>query len=354
MTKRIVFGVVGLALAAVVILRIIQASIDVDPAPDVATIRQRSGVPVEIVAVRTDTLVLRREYTGTLRGIRSATIRARTGDEIINIPVRVGQRVGEGEVLVQQSSDGSMASVRQAEAAWQQAQRNVERLRPLREQGAISEQDWDNAMTALTVAEANLEAARRAVELTSPITGIVTDILETRGTVPSAGDPLVRVSDLSSLQVLLQVSAGQAAELSLGQTAYIPSIALKGRVSRIALQADPDSRLLEVELTFANVQQVNPTLVQEGVVPGTLVAVEVEVGRTDSALLIPRLAARDNRVWVIDSAGLAHERKVTLGLIGETEVEVTDGLREGERVVVAGASLLTEGAQTRVVEGSPS
>ena len=354
MTKRIVFGIVGLVLVAVVVLRIVQASADVEPAPDVTTIRQHSGIPVEIAAVGTGTLVVRREYTGTLRGIRSATIRARTGDEIIDIPVRVGQRVAEGEVLVQQSTDGSMASVRQAEAAWEQAQRNVERLRPLREQGAISEQDWDNARTALAVAEANLEAARRAVELKSPISGIVTDILETRGTVPSAGDPLVRVSDLSSLQVLLQVSPGQAAELALGQRAYIPPITLEGRVSRIALQADPDSRLLEVELTFPSAHRGNPTTAQGGVVPGTLVAVEVEVGRRESALLIPRVAARDNRVWVIDSAGVAHERTVTLGLVGEDEVEIIDGLSDGERVVVAGASLLTEGARTRVVGGPPS
>jgi RND family efflux transporter MFP subunit len=354
MTKRIVFGLFGLALAVIVILRIVQASADVEPAPDVTTIRQQAGVPVEVARAATGTLVVRREHTGTLRGIRSATIRAKTGDEIVDIPVRVGQRVSEGDVLVQQSSQGSMASVRQAEAAWQQAQRNVERLSPLKEQGAISEQDWDNAMTALAVAEANLESARRSVELTSPFAGIVTDILETRGTVPAPGDPLVRVSDLSRLQVLLHVSPGQAAELTLGQRANIPAIALEGRVSRIALQTDPESRLLEVELTFPSAQSANPSSGQGGVIPGALVAVEIEVGRQESALLIPRVAARDGRVWVVDATGLAHEREVTLELIGDDMAEVVDGLTEGDRVVIAGASLLSEGAQTRVVGGPSS
>jgi len=354
MTKRIVFGVIGLVLAAIIVLRIIQASADVEPAPDVATIRQRAGIPVEVATTHEGTLVVRREHTGTLRGIRSATVRAKTGDEIVDIPVRVGQGVSAGDVLVQQSSDGSMAAVRQAEAAWQQAQRNVERLRPLREQGAISEQDWDNAMTALAVAEANLEAARRSVELVSPIAGIVTDILETRGTVPSSGDPLVRVSDLSRLQVLLQVSPEQAAELALGQRAYITTVELEGRVSRIAMQADPESRLLEVELTFPSAQSSSPASMPGRVVPGALVAVEIEVGRRESALLIPKVAARGTTVWVVDSAGLAHEREVTLGLVGDDMAEVLDGLTEGEQVVIAGASLLTDGAQTRVVAGSQS
>ena len=62
----------------------------------------------------------------------------------------------------------------------------------------------------------------------------------------------------------------------------------------------------------------------------------------------------DGRVWVVDSTGIAHAREVTLGLIGEDNVQVLDGLTQGEQVVIAGASLLFEGAHTRVVEGSPS
>jgi membrane fusion protein (multidrug efflux system) len=349
MTKRIVIGVVGLALLVLVIVRVIQASADVEQAPDVDQIRQQSGIPVEVAAAQIGPLVVRREFTGTLRGIRSATIRARTEDEIVEIPVRVGQRVKTGMILIRQSSDGSMASVRQAEASWEQAQRNVERLRPLRESGAISEQDWDNAATGLAVAEANLEAARRSVVLTSPIDGIVTDILETRGTVPSPGDPLVRVSDLSRLQVLLQVSPGQAQELALGQPVRLPEYEMDGTVSRIAMQADPETRLLEVEITFAG--QRNQSSPGRRAVPGALVSAEVEVGREDSALLVPRSAVRGGAVWVVNSEDVAHLRTVTIGLSGEDGVQILDGIAEGERVVVAGASLLSDGVRTRIVGG---
>jgi len=247
-----------------------------------------------------------------------------------------------------------MASVRQAEAAHEQASRAVERLRPLREQGAISEQDWDNATTALAVAEANLDAARRSIVLTSPIEGIVTDILETRGTVPSPGDPLLRVSDLSRMQVLLQVSTDQARELSVRQRAFLPAHSLEGVVSRIALQADPESRLLEVELTFPGGRAASANPGVERIVPGALVTAQIEVGRRQAALLVPRAAVRDEGVWVVDSDGLAHRRSVTVGLVGEDHVEVLGGLNEGEQVVVAGASLLSDGALTHVVGESES
>ncbi|KPK82047.1 MAG: hypothetical protein AMS25_03980 [Gemmatimonas sp. SM23_52] len=343
--KRIVYGIIGIALIGLVILRMVQASAEREPDPDVDEIRERTGIPVEVARASIGPLVVRRGFTGTLRGIRSATIRAKTGDEILEIPVRVGQRVRTGDVLVRQSSLGSVAAVRQAEAAWEQAQRAVERLRPLKERGAISDQDWDNAVTALRVAEANLEAARRTVVLTSPFDGIVTDILENRGTVPSAGDPLVRVSDLSQIQVRLQVSPDQAQELAVGQSAILSSQGLEGQVTRIALQADPETRLLEVELTFPGVSAAR------GVVPGALVTAQVEVGRRDACLIVPQSAVREGVTWVVDADGLARRREVRLGLRGNGNVEVLDGVAEGERVVVAGASLLSEGARTRIVGG---
>jgi RND family efflux transporter MFP subunit len=349
MRKRIVFTPIGLALIALVILRIIQASTGGEAAVDVDQIRQQTGIPVEVAEARTGTLVVHRSFTGTIRGIRSATIRARTGDEIVEIPVRVGQRVATGDVLVRQSSEGSMASVTQAQAAWEQARRTAERLRPLWEQGAVSEQDWDNAVTNLAVTEANLASARRAIVLASPIDGIVTDILETRGTVPSSGDPLVRVSDLSRVQVLLNVSTAQARELALGQMVRIAGYDGEGSVTRIALQADPETRLVEVESTFAGTR--GSSWIASGVTPGALVSVDVEIGRATSALVVPRVAVREGRVWAVDSAGVAQHRTVTIGLTGDDDVQILDGLAEGERVVVAGASLLSDGAQTRIVGG---
>lgn len=358
--KRLLLGGLGLALATLVLWRIVEATRGTPPTPEVDEIRARTGIPVEVATARQGALLVRREFTGVLRGIREASVRAKTADEIVEIPVRVGQRVRAGEVVIRQSSRGSLASVHQAEAAHEQAARNVERLRPLKERGAISDQDWDGAVTALRVAEANLEAARRSVELISPIEGIVTDVPVTRGSIPEAGDPLVQVSDLARVQVLLQVSPDQARELSLGQPALLPAHRLVGRVTRIGLQADAASRLLEVELTFPGHQatssgRTNAPAPNSGtadpVVPGTLVTALVEVGRREATLLVPEAAVREGIVWVVDSDHRARRREVVLGLVGEGEVEVLDGVAPGERVVTAGASLLTEGARTLIVGG---
>jgi multidrug efflux pump subunit AcrA (membrane-fusion protein) len=59
----------------------------------------------------------------------------------------------------------------------------------------------------------------------------------------------------------------------------------------------------------------------------------------------------DGAVWVIDNAGIASLRPVTTGLAAADLVEILDGVIEGERVVVAGASLLSDGALARIVGG---
>lgn len=346
MTKRIVLGLIALAVVALVAYRVMRATADEEPAPDVAAIRREAGVPVEVATAAVEALEVRRSFTGAIRAVRSATIRARTEDEIVEIPARVGRRVREGEVLVRQSSRGSLAAVRQAEAAHEQARRLVERLTPLHERGAISARDWDDANTALRVADANLAAARKNVVLTSPIAGTVTDVRVTVGAMPSAGDPLVRVSDLSRVQVLLQVSPTQARELAAGQEALLAECATSGRVSRVSLQADPETRLVEVEVTFSDPAGA--------VIPGALAAVEIVVGRREAALVVPQAAVSGSVVWVVEEAGTARSRPVAVGLSGDGRVEILSGLAPGDRVVTAGASLLSDGARVRVVGGGGS
>ena len=85
------------------------------------------------------------------------------------------------------------------------------------------------------------------------------------------------------------------------------------------------------------------------IVPGSLVGAQIVVGRRESTLLVPRAAVRQDAVWVVDTESVAHRRNVTIGLVGDEDVEILEGVTEGEQVVVAGASLLSDGAKTRIV-----
>lgn len=332
----------GLVLVLLVIYRIIQASAPVEATPTVEQIRAEQGVPVTVATVEAGVLEVWREYNGTVSGAQEGVVRARTGDQVARVPVQVGQRVSRGQLLVEQAGEGTAARARQAEAARNQASRTVERLRPLHEAGAISDQEWEQALTQLELATADLVAARDMLALTSPLAGTVTEVLARPGMIPSAGDPLVRVADLSQLVVYLRVSAAEAAEIRQGQRARATGGVL-GQVRRIALQADPATRQVEVEVAFP------PTV---SLIPGTLATVQVEVASVQDAVTLPRAAVREGAVWVVGENGAVSRRPVQVGVQTRERVEVVSGVEPGERVVVEGGALLSEGARVRVVTGA--
>src|SRR5690606_12034803 len=162
-----------------------------------------------------------RRFNGTVSGVQEGVVRARSDAQVLEVPVSVGSRVQRGQVLVRLSGEAEEARLRAAEVAARQAARNVERLQPLREAGALSEQAWEQAQNQLELAEAERDAARDMLVLTSPLTGIVTELPARPGMIPAAGDPLARVADLSRLVVRLAVSTGEAAELAVGDAARV-------------------------------------------------------------------------------------------------------------------------------------
>jgi membrane fusion protein, multidrug efflux system len=335
-------GGIALLLVGLIVIRVIQAGAERPAQPTIEQLRAERGVPVTVAVVVAAPLAVWREYSGNVSGTRERIVRARSGDPVAAVAVSVGDRVRQGQVVVRQAGEATGARLRQAQAARAQAQRMVERLRPLHEAGAISDQEWEQALTQLELATADVAAAGDLLTITSPLAGTVTEVMARPGLVPAAGDPLLRIADLSRLVVYLRVGAREAAEIREGQPARVDT-GVEGRVQRVALQADPATRLVEVEVVFPPAT---------GLIPGTLATVQIEIAARESALQVPRAAIRDGAVWVVGADGRAQRRVVQTGLAGSELVEIAGGLQAGEQVVVDGGALLSEGALVRIVNGS--
>lgn len=111
----------------------------------------------------------------------------------------------------------------------------------------------------------------------------------------------------------------------------------------MALQADPATRLVEVEVAFTP---------SAGLVPGTLATVQIEIATRENTITVPRAAVSGGQVWIVDAQGRAARRAVQPGLQSTDRVEILSGLQAGEQVVVEGGALLSEGAQVRIVEST--
>jgi RND family efflux transporter MFP subunit len=331
----------AVGLAAAIVLRAQQASEPAAEDPTVEELREELGVPVEVAAARMGPIENWQRYSGTVSGAREAVVRARTDNAISRVRAELGDQVRRGQVLVELSGEGIEARRRQAETAYQQASRRKDRLEALHEEGAISAQEWEDVVTAYEMARDDLAAARDALFLDSPLAGTVTEVIARPGMVPNAGDPLIRVADLSERIVRLRVNASAARALEVGQPARTQDGQAAGQVSRIALHADPATRLVEVEIAFPP---------DAPLFPGTLETVDVRTDARDAALIVPRAAVRESAVWIVDDESRAQRRLVTTGLMDDEAVEIEDGVAPGERVIVRGTSALREGALVRVVD----
>jgi len=249
-------------------------------------------------------------------------------------------RQAEIEFQRQQALAGTGAV---SELSFERARRDRDQARSRRvsaslEVAAAAPKGSDVAVSAaaLSRAQARLTAAQVAVEQTrirAPLPGVVLKRHVEPGEVVQPGDAIVTFAGDGPLQVRIQPDESNLALLRLGQHALVSSEAfpeqrLGASISRIAPSVDPVRGTVEVDLDIDDETDLRPDMTM---------TVEIEVGRTSSALVVPSWAIRDlgsDRPWVmIAKEGEARRRDVELGLEGDDVVEVVSGLSTDDRVL---------------------
>jgi len=184
---------------------------------------------------------------------------------------------------------------------------------------------------------------RDSSKIVSPIDGVVTDRPVYPGEMASNSGPIITVMNLSQIVARAHIDQQQASQLKVGDPATIslpgqPG-ALKGRVSLVSPALDPNSTTVEVW-----VQAPNPA---ERMKPGSSVQVQMVAQVVQHAIVIPTealLTGSDGTTTVItlDTDNKPHKKKVKVGIRDGGEIQVTEGLQGGERVVTVGAFALSQ------------
>jgi RND family efflux transporter MFP subunit len=323
------------------------------------------AVPVEVASTqRAEMAAL---YTGTapIEADRRALVMPKVTGEIRAVLAEEGQRVRAGQVLARLDGDQLRLEVALNEATMRKLERDYNRNLELQQKGLISAVALDNLKYELAAAKANWELARLQLsycDIRSPIAGTVTQRLDlvkvgntvtpVGGVIESADSSLFVVEDLETLMLRVNVPERELAKLSVGQPAElsfdaVPGQVFQGQIALISPSIDPATA------TFAVRIRVTET---GGLLrPGMFARVAIVYERKPDALQIPRTALLDGdgppKVFVVKD-GKATERGVKLGLSNGAWIEVTEGLKDGEQVVVVGQGAVKPGAAVRVVNSS--
>ena len=336
------------------------AKIPVDAAGGRASPFQPVGVT--LVEARTVLVPVMESAVGTVQAQHETTIGSQILARVVDIQLRAGQPVRQGDLLVRLDATDLQAHLEQAESAaaaamaeYDQRVTDEGRLGPLVKTNAVSKSDYDRAVTALKSAQANLTRANHAISearavlsyatIRAPIDGIVVDKKVDIGDTVSPGQALLSLYDPTRLQLVANVRDSLARRLTLGQPISIHLDAVEktyvGKVSEIVPDSQSASRTFQVKVTGS----FPPTLY-------TGMFGRIFIPLDDQALLlIPRSAISPvgqlELVNVLDG-GVERRRAVRTGQSVGTDCEVLSGLRAGEKVIVPAAGtrpLTTEPAR---------
>lgn len=303
--------------------------------------------------------------------------------------VNRGSRVHAGQLLAELASESLAGAYEENQGGYQEAQTNydtalqkanqdlslakqqlsaAQKVYDSREyllkQGAISAKDVEDARISLTQAQDQYELARKQYDLkiaqaqlsaakakaasskaeldyakiTSPIDGVVTDRPYYAGETPPAGSPILTVMDISQIVARTHIAQNQASLLKVGDAAQISATGLaeplKGKVTLVSPALDPNSTTVEVW-----VQAANP---HDELKPGAAAQVAIVAKTVADATVIPSqalLTATNGSVSVIvlGAGDKPDKQSVQVGIRHGDDVQITSGLKSGERVVTAGA-----------------
>lgn len=337
---------------------------------DEASDEGSAGSTDAVVGVRT-AIATRRPFSETIDAL--GTVAARPGHiaelaapaptRVARIYVTVGERVAAGAPLVQLDRVPFDAQARSAEVALATAEHAYERARRLVDAGILARKDLDQAESDRARARSDAATARRArtlATLRSPIGGVVTKLTAVLGAPSDPGQPLVEVADPSALDILLTVSPAAAARVHQGADVILSA----GQRASETADSAYDSGAGREALGTGVVKEVSATVdsASRSVTVRARIAHparEIRIGETVFGRIV--LTTRPNsvtvpvdalvpdgegmKVFVLDSAHIAHATPVVVGARAGRLAEITRGLSGGETVVTYGAYGVTDSAR---------
>ena len=316
-----------------------------EAAPAVATV----AATVATVATERFAGVIDAIGVVTVRPGHLASLGAPGSARVSAVRVSVGDRVRAGAVLVELEPAPFNAAVQGANAALLAATTARERAQRLVDAGIAPRKDLDLATSELAQATSLAATARRMrtlATLRSPIEGVVTRLTATLGANVDGTAALVEVADPRFIDIVLNVSAAEAAQLTIGAPVTLTSGAAEGAdtlgtgvVTTIAGAIDSVSRTVAVRVGAP--KTVRALRIGESVNGRITLEQRVDAVLVPSAAVVPD--GDEYRVYVVDSAGVAHARTVEVGARRDGRIEITSGLKAAERIVTDGAYQVDDG-----------
>ncbi|MCF7750640.1 efflux RND transporter periplasmic adaptor subunit [Bacillus subtilis subsp. subtilis] len=337
--------------------------------------RNAGPVPVTVVEAARQDVPVYASALGTVAAMNTVTVSPQVGGQLISINFKEGQEVKKGDLLaqidprtLQASYDEAAAAKRQNQAQLATARSNYQRSNSPEYRQYVAKTDLDtqrNQVAQFESAVAANEASMRAAQVqlqytrvTAPISGIAGIRAVDAGNIVSAGTALVTLTQIHPIHVVFNLPERQLPEVRKAQQAGPVTIAALDRNDSHVLtdggtldvvdnQISSDSGTFRARALFDNADN--------SLWPGQFVNVRMQLRMIAGGVVIPTQAVMrgpdGEYVYVVKPDSTVVMQTVKSGVeVGDSNVQITDGLKGGERVVSEGQFRLKPGAKVTALK----
>ena len=315
-----------------------------------ALVSQGSGaISVRIAPVKKQSVDLDFSVNGNFIPKQELNFLSENAGRVSKIYVEEGDRVTKGQVLARIDAEIINTDRETAQATLDNAIKDEARYSSSFKTGGVTQQQLDQAKLATRNARLRLQSSARRVSdanIKAPINGIINKkYIEVGAFVTAQGTQLFEIVDVSKLKLKVNVNESQVANLKVGEQAQIksnvfPADNFSGKITFIAPKADATLNFpVEIE-----VENNHKNTIKAGMYGTAIFKFPAQA----ATITIPRGSfvgsVSSNQIFVLENGNTAKLRKVIAGRTINDQVEIIDGLKEGETVIVSGQINLIDGS----------
>lgn len=309
-------------------------------------------IPVEVMDVSRGTISAYYSNTATLEAVEEANIVSKVRGIVQELSVEEGDYVRAGQIIAKIEDDQYRIEAERAKATLDRLFNDYQRNQELFEKELISAEVYENSRfeyesqkSAYELAELNYQHT----SIKSPISGVISERFVKIGNMIGIDQDVYRVTDFDPIQAVLFIPEHERSKIRVGQRTElaadaIPNEIFTGRVERISPTIDPTTGTFKVTVYMDQDQ--------DDLRPGMFGRVKIVYDTRENTKMIPKAAiiSEDEiqSVFVIKDS-LAFRKIIQTGYVNGLNIEVLNGLEDGETVVTTGQGSLTDSTKVNIV-----
>lgn len=343
---------------------------------DAETVVTDKPVPITVSQGSLESIANNTTISGKVAPLSEVAIIPKTPGKVAQVPVDVGIRVKKGNLLAKLDTtdleinlssalsglQNAKITQNQAVLNYNNAKANYERMKTLYKDGAISLQQLEQAelsfnlasdakkAPAVPIAQSQIDAIRNQISnatITSPIDGEIATRSIDPGEMASTAQPIMTVVNIDTVLVEATVAEGDIGLVSKGQKVSVKVDAaggvFEGTITLLSPVADAKTKGYPVKVEIQNPGHK--------LKPGMFAEIEITTQNKKDALVVPKevLVTRgSSKVLFVIENNVAVERRVETGIEEGDKVEITKGLKPGEKFAIEGQQSLFDKAKVTV------